>query len=107
MLVFLGTATPTTARTNAAAQVSPWQKQTLSKLQRRTLYLERVMHAPLTAVHRAARRRLATAETPRERDRILIAMWKRAHVRLEAAYTHPPYLAELMCIHRGEGDWHD
>jgi hypothetical protein len=107
MLVLLSTAAPTTAHVDAAAKVSPWQQQTLSKLQRQTLYLERVMHARPTTVRRAAKRRLAAAETPRDRDRILIAYWLRVRDRLAGAYAHPPYLAELTCIHRGEGDWHD
>src|SRR5581483_12008955 len=47
------------------------------------------------------------ATTPRERYRVLIGMWMGIRDRLQSAYEHPPYLAALDCIHRGEGTWND
>jgi hypothetical protein len=111
MLVFLSAAlagaqaSGQTTRAFAEATVS--QKETLATLQERSYFMERVMHASLAKVDPTVKRRLQSASTPRERDRILIERWKRMYRRTSATYRNPPFLAALTCIHHNEGSWND
>ena len=84
-----------------------WQTHTISSLQKRALYLERVMHRPATRVYPGARRKLAAASTPRQRARMLIDIWQGVYRHVSWQYRRPPLLAALTCIHNGEGSWHD
>ena len=117
LAVFLCTAAPgalarstrahAARHTVAVAAATRWQTRTLASLQQRSLYLERVMHAAPARVLPAAKRSLASARTPRERARILIHLWQRVYTRTAASYRRPPLLAQLTCIHDGEGSWND
>jgi hypothetical protein len=89
------------------AQVTSWQARTLRHLQKRSLYMQRVMHAPLTTHVPATTRKLQRAATPRERARILIGLWRGVHRHTRTVYRNPPLRAELSCIQRYEGGWHD
>ena len=93
--------------TRAVAGATVWQKQTLGRLQEQSYFMERVMHVPVTNVDSTLSRRLQSAASPRERDKILIERWTRAYLRTAARYRNPPFLAALTCIHRGEGSWND
>jgi hypothetical protein len=111
ILVLLSTAAPTalTAResTRALDEATAWQMRTLDKLQKRSHYMERVMHTSLSKVNQRAKSRLRRTSTPRKRYRILIALWKRVYTRTSVTYHHPPFLAALTCIHHGEGTWNE
>jgi len=111
VLVLLSAAAPVARAadesTRALSEATVWQKQTLDKLQKQSHYMQRVMHRSLTSIDPSAKGWLHSAATPRERDHILIALWKRVYTRTSANYRNPPFLPALTCIHRGEGAWND